>query len=91
MKKQDEVYSGQGWSKFVVDNHLIDGDILSFVYDGDHIFEVNIYGSGGGYGRGGGYGSGGCKETRVVAEIINVQEDSVCSLSSGDISTSFIT
>ncbi|CAN8327490.1 unnamed protein product [Cochlearia groenlandica] len=77
MKKRDEVYFGQGWSKFVVDNHLIDGDILSFVYDGDHIFEVSIYGSG-----------GGCKETRDVAEIIEVQEDSVCSLSSGDINTS---
>ncbi|KAG5413182.1 hypothetical protein IGI04_000749 [Brassica rapa subsp. trilocularis] len=34
VKRRDEVYFGQGWSKFVEDNGLRDGDVLTFVYDG---------------------------------------------------------
>ncbi|KAL0687438.1 hypothetical protein Bca4012_087115 [Brassica carinata] len=51
VKRRDEVYFGQGWSKFVEDNRLRDGDVLTFVYDGSRSFTVDIYG-----------GSRACKE-----------------------------
>ncbi|CAH2076784.1 unnamed protein product [Thlaspi arvense] len=72
MKKRNEVYFGQGWSKFVEDNSLTSGDFMTFVYNGDRIFEVSIY------------GADGCKEVRAVAEVEDVEEDSVLSLSSDD-------
>ena len=37
IKRRDEVYFGQGWSKFVEDNGLRDGDVLTFVYDGSRL------------------------------------------------------
>ncbi|KAF8090483.1 hypothetical protein N665_0475s0018 [Sinapis alba] len=75
-RKRDEVYFGKGWPKFVTDNTLNDGDFLTFVYNGDNIFEVSIY------------GLGGCKEIRAVTEVEDVKEDSVVSLSSNDTDTS---
>ncbi|KAL0873012.1 hypothetical protein Bca101_022717 [Brassica carinata] len=83
VKRRDEVYFGQGWAKFVEDNRLRDGDVMTFVYDGSRNFKVSIYG-----------GSGGCKEARAVAQVIAVdnddddKENSVCSLSSEDTNTS---
>ncbi|KAG2240074.1 hypothetical protein Bca52824_091076 [Brassica carinata] len=83
VKRRDEVYFGQGWSKFVEDNRLRDGDVMTFVYDGSRNFKVSIYG-----------GSGGCREARAVGQVIPVdddgddKEDSVCSLSSEDTNTS---
>lgn len=68
----DEVHFAQGWIKFVEDNTLSDGDFLTFVYNGDHIFEVSIY------------RTDGCKETSEVTEVEGDNEDSVCSLSSDD-------
>ncbi|CAH8322401.1 unnamed protein product [Eruca vesicaria subsp. sativa] len=76
-KRRGQVYFGQGWPKFVEDNRLRDGDVLTFVYDGSRNFKVSIY------------GSGGCKEVRAVAQVIALdddddddKEDSVCHLSS---------
>ncbi|ESQ53679.1 hypothetical protein EUTSA_v10026054mg [Eutrema salsugineum] len=63
-RKQDEVYFEQGWVKFVEDNSLSDGDFLTFVYNGDRIFEVSIY------------GPDGCKEVRAVTEADDDEEDS---------------
>ncbi|XP_024005760.1 B3 domain-containing protein At4g34400 [Eutrema salsugineum] len=63
-RKQDEVYFEQGWVKFVKDNSLSDGDFLTFVYNGDRIFEVSIY------------GPDGCKEVRAVTEADDDEEDS---------------
>ncbi|KAL0872994.1 hypothetical protein Bca101_022699 [Brassica carinata] len=83
VKRRDEVYFGQGWTKFVEDNRLRDGDVMTFVYDGSRNFKVSIYS-----------GSGGCREARAVAQVIPVdddgddKEDSVCSLSSEDTNTS---
>ncbi|CAG7886776.1 unnamed protein product [Brassica rapa] len=64
VKRRDEVYFGQGWSKFVEDNGLRDGDVLTFVYDGSRSFTVDIYG-----------GSRACKEVRAVALVISVDDD----------------
>ncbi|KAG2249547.1 hypothetical protein Bca52824_089175 [Brassica carinata] len=64
VKRRDEVYFGQGWSKFVEDNRLRDGDVLTFVYDGSRSFTVDIYG-----------GSRACKEVRAVAQVISVDDD----------------
>ncbi|KAL0834008.1 hypothetical protein Bca101_085897 [Brassica carinata] len=64
VKRRDEVYFGQGWSKFVEDNCLRDGDVLTFVYDGSRSFTVDIYG-----------GSRACKEVRAVAQVISVDDD----------------
>ncbi|CAH8329616.1 unnamed protein product [Eruca vesicaria subsp. sativa] len=71
-RKRDEVYFEKGWNKFVTDNSLNDGDFLTFVYNGDNIFEVSIY------------GLDGCKEIRAVTDVVDVGEDSVLSLSSED-------
>ncbi|KAF8097756.1 hypothetical protein N665_0281s0020 [Sinapis alba] len=81
IKRRDDVYFGQGWAKFVEDNRLRDGDVMTFVYDGSRNFKVSIY------------GNGGCKEARAVAQVIAVdddddKEDSVCHLSSKDTNTS---
>ncbi|VVB10381.1 unnamed protein product [Arabis nemorensis] len=76
MKKPDGVYFGKGWSKFVEDNQLKDGDSLMFLYDGDRIFEVSIY------------GEDGCKEVRAAVEVIEIEEDSVCSLTITDTNNS---
>ncbi|KAL0834036.1 hypothetical protein Bca101_085925 [Brassica carinata] len=57
VKRRDEVYFGQGWSKFVEDNRLRDGDVLTFVYDGSRSFTVDIYG-----------GSRACKEDSTIIE-----------------------
>lgn len=74
--KQDEVFLGQGWSKFVRDNSLSDGEFLTFVYNGDSIFEVSIY------------RHDGCKEIKEVSEVDDDdEEDSVGSLSSEDTNT----
>ncbi|CAH8301213.1 unnamed protein product [Eruca vesicaria subsp. sativa] len=71
--EEEEVYFEQGWPKFVKDNALVDGDFMTFVYNGDNIFEVSIY------------GLDGCKETRAVAEVEDEEEeDSICALSSDD-------
>lgn len=40
---QDEVHFTEGWSKFVEDNSLVDGDFMTFVYNGDCVFEVSVY------------------------------------------------
>ncbi|XP_009130366.2 B3 domain-containing protein At4g34400 isoform X2 [Brassica rapa] len=64
IKRRDEVYFGQGWAKFVEDNGLRDGDVLTFVYDGSRSFTVDIYG-----------GSRACKEVRAVAQVISVDDD----------------
>ncbi|CAH2071910.1 unnamed protein product, partial [Thlaspi arvense] len=74
--KEEELYFEQGWPKFVKDNSLIDGDFLTFVYDGDRTFEVSIY------------GLTGCKEIRAVAEVEEEVADSILSLSSDDTDTS---
>ncbi|XP_023635064.1 B3 domain-containing protein At4g34400 isoform X2 [Capsella rubella] len=71
----EEVHLAQGWSKFVEDNTLNDGDFLTFIYNGDRIFEVSIY------------RSDGCKETCEVTEVEDEKVDSVCSLSSDDTDT----
>ncbi|CAN8308623.1 unnamed protein product [Cochlearia groenlandica] len=69
-KQEEEVYFEQGWSKFVEDNALKDGDFLTFVYDGDNVFEVSVY------------GHDSCKETRAFNEVEDVEEEeSVSSLS----------
>ncbi|XP_019097846.1 PREDICTED: B3 domain-containing protein At4g34400-like [Camelina sativa] len=71
----DELHFAKGWPKFVEDNTLNDGDFLTFVYNGDDIFEVSIY------------RSDGCKETSEVFEVEEDKGDSVCSLSSDDTDT----
>ncbi|XP_010460626.1 PREDICTED: B3 domain-containing protein At4g34400-like [Camelina sativa] len=71
----DEVHFAQGWPKFVEDNTLNDGDFLTFVYNGNHIFEVSIF------------RSDGCKETSEVFEVSEDEGDSVCSLSSDNTET----
>ncbi|KAL0739420.1 hypothetical protein Bca4012_015630 [Brassica carinata] len=75
-RKRDEVYFGKGWNKFVTDNSLNDGEFLTFVYNGDNVFEVTIY------------GLSGCKEIRAVTEVEDVEEDNVLSLSSNDTDSS---
>lgn len=70
---ENEVHFSQGWAKFVEDNTLSDGDILTFVYNGDHVFEVSIY-----------RGYDACKEISAVTELEEDKEDSVLSLSSED-------
>ncbi|ESQ37943.1 hypothetical protein EUTSA_v10028696mg [Eutrema salsugineum] len=75
--KEEEVCFEQGWPEFVKDNSLIDGDFLTFVYNGDSVFEVSIY------------GLHGCKENRAVTEVEeDDKEDSTCFLSSDDTNTS---
>ncbi|XP_018455367.2 B3 domain-containing protein At4g34400 [Raphanus sativus] len=69
-QEEEEVYFEQGWPKFVKDNDLVDGDFMTFVYNGDNLFEVSIY------------GLDGCKQARAVAE--EEEEDSICALSSDD-------
>ncbi|KFK30080.1 hypothetical protein AALP_AA7G214000 [Arabis alpina] len=70
--EQDEVYFGQGWSKFVRDNSLTDGEFLTFAYNGDRIFEVSIY------------RLDACKEIGAVSEVDDDKEDSVCLTTSDD-------
>ncbi|CAN8327502.1 unnamed protein product [Cochlearia groenlandica] len=72
-QKQEEVFFGQGWSKFVKDNSISDCDFMTFVYNGDRIFEVSIY------------SQNGCKEHRAVTYG---KEVSISSLSSKDIDSS---
>ncbi|RID75590.1 hypothetical protein BRARA_B02627 [Brassica rapa] len=74
-QEEEEVYLEQGWPKFVKDNALVDGDFMTFVYNGDNIFEVSIY------------GLDGCKQARAMAEEEEEEgegEDSICALSSDD-------
>ncbi|KAJ0235374.1 B3 DNA binding domain-containing protein [Hirschfeldia incana] len=72
-QEEEEVYFEQGWPKFVKDNDLVDGDFLTFVYNGDNVFEVSIY------------GLDGCKQARAVAEVDEEKEEvSICALSSDD-------
>ncbi|KAF8064713.1 hypothetical protein N665_1172s0010 [Sinapis alba] len=76
-QEEEEVYFEQGWPKFVKDNALVDGDFMTFVYNGDNVFEVSIY------------GLDGCKQARAVAEVEDEdeeeeEEDSICALSSDD-------
>ncbi|KAF8053625.1 hypothetical protein N665_1390s0009 [Sinapis alba] len=75
-EEEEEVYFEQGWPKFVKDNALVDGDFMTFVYNGDNVFEVSIY------------GLDGCKQARAVAEVEDEdeeeEEDSICALSSDD-------
>ncbi|KAJ0243242.1 B3 DNA binding domain-containing protein [Hirschfeldia incana] len=76
-QEEEEVYFEQGWPKFVKDNDLVDGDFMTFVYNGDNVFEVSIY------------GLDGCKQARAVAEVEDdddEKEDSICALSSDDTS-----
>ncbi|XP_018462062.2 B3 domain-containing protein At4g34400-like isoform X2 [Raphanus sativus] len=75
-QEEEEVYFEQGWPNFVKDNDLVDGDFMTFVYNGDNVFEVSIY------------GLDGCKQARAVAELEDdeeeeeEEEDSICALSS---------
>ncbi|KAL1215753.1 B3 domain-containing protein [Cardamine amara subsp. amara] len=69
-QEEEEVCFGQGWPKFVEDNTLSDGDFLTFVYNGDRIFEVSIY------------RSDGCKETGEDSEEDDEKEDRVYSVNS---------
>uniref|UniRef100_A0A0D3ASD4 TF-B3 domain-containing protein n=1 Tax=Brassica oleracea var. oleracea TaxID=109376 RepID=A0A0D3ASD4_BRAOL len=71
-QEEEEVYLEQGWPKFVKDNALVDGDFMTFVYNGDNIFEVSIY------------GLDGCKQARAMAEEEEEGKDSICALSSDD-------
>ncbi|KAG2312104.1 hypothetical protein Bca52824_023661 [Brassica carinata] len=73
-QEEEEVYFEQGWPKFVKDNALVDGDFMTFAYNGDNVFEVSIY------------GLDGCKQARAVAEVEDDDEgeDSICALSSDD-------
>ncbi|KFK30083.1 hypothetical protein AALP_AA7G214300 [Arabis alpina] len=75
-KRDGGICFGQGWSKFVEDNLLKSGDLLTFVYDGKRVFEVSIF------------GAGGTKEKRAIAEVVDIEDDSVYSLSSNDTDTS---
>lgn len=63
-KIRDGVYFTAGWSKFAVDHGLVDGEFLTFVYDGHRTFEVSVF------------GRLGCKETRAVAETIELSGSS---------------
>ncbi|KAG2282421.1 hypothetical protein Bca52824_053641 [Brassica carinata] len=72
-QEEEEVYLEQGWPKFVKDNALVDGDFMTFVYNGDNIFEVSIY------------GLDGCKQARAMAEEEEEEgKDSICAISSDD-------
>ncbi|XP_056863066.1 B3 domain-containing protein At4g34400-like isoform X2 [Raphanus sativus] len=75
-QEEEEVYFEQGWPNFVKDNDLVDGDFMTFVYNGDNVFEVSIY------------GLDGCKQARAVAELEDDEEkeDSICALSTDDTS-----
>uniref|UniRef100_A0A1J3H0F4 B3 domain-containing protein n=1 Tax=Noccaea caerulescens TaxID=107243 RepID=A0A1J3H0F4_NOCCA len=69
---QDEVHFTQGWSKFVEDNSLVDGDFMTFVYNGDCIFEVSVYD-----------GRTACKVIRAVdTEAEDDKDDDIYTLSS---------
>ena len=57
------MYFEQGWPKFVKDYALVDGDFMTFVYNGDNIFKVSIY------------GLDGCKQARAVAEVKDDDEE----------------
>ncbi|KAG5399849.1 hypothetical protein IGI04_014456 [Brassica rapa subsp. trilocularis] len=57
------ILQGTGWPKFVKDYALVDGDFMTFVYNGDNIFKVSIY------------GLDGCKQARAVAEVKDDDEE----------------
>ncbi|XP_010413388.1 PREDICTED: B3 domain-containing protein REM20-like isoform X3 [Camelina sativa] len=65
MKKiRDGAYFTAGWSKFAQDHELVDGEFLTFVYDGNRTFEVSVF------------GRLGCKETRAEAETLELSGSS---------------
>ncbi|XP_010518202.1 PREDICTED: B3 domain-containing protein REM20-like isoform X2 [Camelina sativa] len=65
MKKiRDGVYFTAGWSKFAQDHELVDGEYLTFVYDGNRTFEVSVF------------GRFDCKETRAEAETLELSGSS---------------
>lgn len=39
----ERAYFTTGWSKFAEDHELVDGEFLTFVYDGYHTFEVSVF------------------------------------------------
>ncbi|KAJ0246042.1 B3 domain-containing protein [Hirschfeldia incana] len=43
---EEEISFTDGWSKFISDNHPIDGDFLQFSYDGSRSFLVSIFRNG---------------------------------------------
>ncbi|XP_010426969.1 PREDICTED: B3 domain-containing protein REM20-like [Camelina sativa] len=63
-KIRDGASFTDGWSKFARDHELVDGEFLTFVYDGNRTFEVSVF------------GRLGCKETRAEAETIEVSGSS---------------
>ncbi|CAA7019904.1 unnamed protein product [Microthlaspi erraticum] len=73
IQRRDEVFFEQGWSKFVEDNSLADGDFLTFVYNGDSVFEVSTYD-----------GRTACKVIRARATAVeDDKDDEIYILSSG--------
>lgn len=54
----ERAYFTTGWSKFAEDHELVDGEFLTFVYDGCHTFEVSVF------------PRSGVKVTRAVAQTI---------------------
>ncbi|WZY87805.1 hypothetical protein YC2023_044540 [Brassica napus] len=73
MRLEEEVYFEQGWPKFVKDYALVDGDFMTFVYNGDNIFKVSIY------------GLDGCKQARAVAEVKDDDEEEEDRKSKGEV------
>ncbi|XP_010436894.1 PREDICTED: B3 domain-containing protein At3g06220-like [Camelina sativa] len=62
--RQEQVYFERGWTNFVADNDLKDGEFLSFVFDGYRRYEVSIF------------GHGGCKEIRAAVEVEEISDGS---------------
>ncbi|VVB05997.1 unnamed protein product [Arabis nemorensis] len=61
-KIREGAYFTTGWSKFAEEHNLQSGEFLTFVYDGHRTFEVSIF------------GRSCCKETRAVAEMVELSE-----------------
>ncbi|CAN8279108.1 unnamed protein product [Cochlearia groenlandica] len=59
---QERAFFTDGWSTFAEDHSLVDGEFLTFVYDGHRTFEVSVF------------GRFGCKETRAAVPVIELSD-----------------
>ncbi|CAA7058002.1 unnamed protein product [Microthlaspi erraticum] len=59
---RERAYFTTGWSRFAEDHELVDGEFMTFVYDGYHTFEVSVF------------ARSGVKVTRAVAKTISLSD-----------------
>lgn len=59
---REGAYFTAGWSKFAEEHNLKNGEFMTFVYDARRTFEVSVY------------GRCCCKETRAVADVVELSD-----------------